>query len=226
MALAMLLGLTLSCSAETQDWPEPLAEAIVAMASVSGDYAYTREAWDEIGHYVERFDPSKPRAEQWQLVLFDDQKPTEKHRARYLKEYEKLFEREHPAKVDLTGLVDRKSLRVIETTPDTIVYGFKPLTDEPDDEKMMANLNGTLVLDVKKNQVTAVELNNDKKFSPAAMVSIKEFSLAMRFDEMSSQGPVSLVESTINIRGRFMGLKKVEQSEKVEFREFIATPES
>ena len=221
--LATLLLATVCSGSETKGWPSPLASAISAMTEGGVDYAYTREAWDDLGHYVERFDPSKPRSKQWRLVSFDDQEPAPEHVERYAKEYEGLFNRDHPAKISLADLVDVETLTVKETTPTQIIYGFKPLAEDSEDAKIMAHLSGTLFLDLSQNIVTEIQLVNNKKFSPAAMVSIKEFSLSMRFGLVSERGLISLVQSQTKIRGRFMGLKKIEQSQTVEFRDFAST---
>ncbi|MEM7282358.1 MAG: hypothetical protein AAF438_12105, partial [Pseudomonadota bacterium] len=181
-ALAMVLTTLVGVDAKTSGWPEPLAEALEAMAHQQANYAYTREAWDDLGHYVERFDPSKPRSDQWQLVSFDDAEPKEEHRNRYAKEYEGLFNRDHPADIELADLIDRESLSVTESTPTTITYRFKPRAEDPDDQKFMSHVDGTLLLDTEKNLVKEIRLANSKKFSPAAMVSIKKFSLTMNFD--------------------------------------------
>ena len=225
-AVAMLTFASVCFGGEKSDWPEPLARALEALAETDDQYAYTRETRDELGHYIERFDPEKPRSEQWQLLSFNGGEPDKKHKERYAREYDGLFNRDHPTDVDLSSLFNRESLKVVETTPKFVIYEFQPLADEPEDEKIMSNLVGTLVVDVANNELNDISLNSKKKFSPAAMVSIKEFSITMSFDRIGENGPVVMTQSTSNIRGRFMGLKKIEQSQEVVFRDFDRVPDS
>lgn len=212
-------------AAEPATYIEPLETAVAKLVTRSlSQWAYTRETRDEIGNYVERFDPGMPRDQQWQLLLFEGETPQKKHFKRYRREYDELFERDSPTDIDLRELIDPATVSLSRETAEMLEFSFQPVANDPDDLIVVENLRGIVQVDKHTNEVTRVTIESSGKFSPEAMVTITSMSMSLTFEAINDGGPRFIAATTSNTEGRFMGLKKFSEKEEVWFREFIESP--
>ncbi len=185
-------------------------------------WAYTRETRDEEGHYVERFDPTLPRDQQWTLIEFEGKTPTKKALRRYQKHYEELFDRESPTRFDLESMLDPATMRLAQETDELLTYTFQPLAEDEEDAEFVAYLIGTVIISKTTNDVVSLGMRNKEEFSPMAMVKIKELSLNLTFERFVNTGPNFISRASSNTSGRLMGLKEISESEDVRYRDFTA----
>ena len=209
-----------SVAANQAALPAPLSDALAELATNSGDWAYTRQTSGTDGDYVERFDPSLPRDKQWSLLEYAGAAPDESHLAYYREHYDELFDRESPAAAELHDVIKPGSVELVEQSDQVLIYRFAINADDADDEKFVKHLEGRITIARDVPSVQSVRIAARAPFKPAMTVKITEFSLAMEFATDLVSGQRFIVRTREKTQGRFMAVKRFDEEESVQFRDF------
>jgi len=185
-------------------------------------WAFTETITENGTTRVARHDPTRPEDERWTLVTVDEQPPTDEQReafaARLVAEQDEQSEAE-----EIRSMITPGTLEMVEQTATDAVFRFKPTSEDEDDREFNERLVGTLrVAGVAGDpRLQSVELRASKPFSAAFGVKIKAFSLLMTYAPVGSAGAVLPREVRIELRGRAMLVKKIEERVEVRFDDYV-----
>ena len=213
----VLLGVPAS-SAE----PHPLAlKAVEKFEALEIDnWSYTMTTTSREGTKVERHVATSPERERWELLLTEGRKPSVKERDEYREEKAKSLERRKERRKDGDQDVERSTITLLAETPDKATFRFRPTADDEEDEKFMAHVRGTLVVNKDGAWVERFELASTDEIKPMAGVKVKEFNVRMLFERDSSTGDVLPLSVVSRLRGRAFLVKSLDDDVKVMFSDF------
>ena len=165
------LCLTLSATAD------PLLEMMSSRSDEGPRYAYeTSFAWDGIDATA-KVDPSQPVGARITVLSPVETEWTKTFR-------EELEERDESADGDIWctefGQMVPMDASVSDETDSTVTYAFTPVPEEDADrneQKMMKQLDGTVVLDKADGAVLAFKMSLPKPYKPAMVAKINAFEM-------------------------------------------------
>jgi len=156
---------------------DPLLEMMGDMSDEGPLYAYeTQFAWDGIPATA-RVDPSQPAGERIKILT-----PTESDWSDTFRE--ELETRDASAEGDIWctefGQMVPMDAKITAESDTTVTYAFTPVP-EPDadrnEQKMMKQLDGTVILDRTDGAVLAFRMHLPKPYKPAMVAKINAFEM-------------------------------------------------
>lgn len=151
--------------------------------------------------------------EPWALVTIDGQYASPKQKENYKSEYRG----NHPASFGLDDLDFTEYLRV-ESADDLAVFSFIPKDEEG--EQINEVVRGQMTVDLATETITSMEIKAIKPFSPAMMVKMNAFRQTFQLGYDEEVGAVVMQNLDMEIRGKAMGLKKIEAAFNMQFFDF------
>jgi len=189
----------------------PLDRAIedARQRQVTGRYAYTRilqvDAEDEKIDRIERFDPSRPSGERWQLLRENGKIPTQEN----LAEYDPAAGDEHGQDAfelyhELVGELELENAVLVEMTDERAVYRLKETKTaflDQDRREFTEFLTSHLVIDREGESpyLSIFELKTEEPFSPSFAAEIESFDMRFTYHRLPATGDVLPQEVLINI---------------------------
>lgn len=156
---------------------DPLLEMMGEMSDEGPLYSYeTSFAWDSIPATA-RVDPSQPVGERIKILT-----PAESDWSKAFRE--ELESRDASAEGDIWctefGQMVPMDAKITEESETTVTYAFTPVP-EPDadrnEQKMMKQLDGTVILDRTDGAVLAFRMHLPKPYKPAMVAKINAFEM-------------------------------------------------
>lgn len=198
LALAAL-GATAAARAALPDY---VREALGHFsAELPAHWAYTTTTVRDRVSTAERYDPSKPPAGQWSLLLYNGRPPE----AKELKKYQKLRSANptpaSPANFT-RGDIDPGSLRLLHEDHERAVFagGFREASAGAD--KMLLHLQLRLTVNKRVPHVEQYMLTLREPYSPILGVKMNELRVVMTFTPPAPGRPSLPAACTSHFRGR------------------------
>lgn len=189
-------------------------------AANEDEWNYSVEIKDDTGLRLERFQDGV-----WSLLRFDNQKPDASHLKRYqeyLHDQEAQEERTTPVYF-IGRLINALSkITVLEESENSVVYGVdsQELNNDPQDD-MHKYMQARLYFDPVKRNIARLTLESTEPFSAQAMVKVHSLKVEADIGDGNANVPKGfLQEQRTTMKGRLMGLKKIEQQEFYRYFEF------
>ncbi len=183
-----------------------------------GRYAYQKETLSGEYQRLERFDPSLPKGERWQLVTVNGQAPGEERLGEY-REQQADWQQGYR----LGDVLDQSVLQNIELSEQQAGwqrYRFTPQASAGDDEafrKIAEQLTGELVFRQSPSCRIEYRLYNEKPFKPMTGVKIKQFELSIVLEPLAA-GELFYPKSVQQrIKGKAFLVKSVDETSEVRY---------
>jgi hypothetical protein len=222
-AAFLLLFLASSLLAAT---PPIVTEALKAMDGDDRDWAFVQTTLENGKKRVERFDPSKPIAEQWALTLTEDRVPTPREQTEYRKKRAKERETVEARKKDSKGkegendLIREDTLVLLRENAEQVVYSFRPPPGNEDDDQFAIAMKGTLTIGKNRPHPFIIEMKNETALKPMTGVRIDRVAMKMEFRPVTPEGPVLPFRFEASVRGKALLLKSLNQDTVTTFSEY------
>lgn len=225
LAAAALLHLFLASSVLAAT-PPIVTEALKAMDDDDRNWAFVQTTVDNGKTRVERFDPSRPKAEQWTLTLTEDRAPTPREQTEYRKKRAKELETVEARKEDPkrkeggNDLIREDSLVLLRETVVQVVYSFRPPPGDDDEDMFADHIKGTLTIGKSRPHAFTIEMKNETPMKPMTGVRIDRFSMTMEFRLVTPDGPVLPHRFEASVRGKALLVKSLNQDTVTTFSEY------
>lgn len=159
---------------------------------------------------VERFSPTSG----WRLIAVNDQPPTEQAMEEYAgAAKQRRGRRQEPLAMDFADMARADSVTVADEDADTITFSFIPGGD--DNEAMMENMNGLLVVAKDTLRPLRISLELTEPASPAPTVKLQSFRQEMTFAVEPATGAAMMSSMTMAMRGKAFVFKKIDSETQI-----------
>ena len=206
----------------------PLVKSAFDAVEMSPDFAFTQTTVDGDGRKVEKFDPTRPKGHEWQLVTKNGKAPTSSELSAYAKE--KAEAEKHQGKKNgkdekkdgFSSMVRPDSLRLVSETPTEARFEFRLPAEDGDERgrEIVDSLIGRLVISKNGPWLHVLELENQKPIKPITGVKIERMYTKMTFLAPAAGLPGLLGELRATVRGRAMLVKSLDQDTVTTFSEY------
>lgn len=231
----VIAAVTLASStalAAPPDLPPLVEKALETMErSDQEGYAFRMVKSEAGSSETAAFDPSKPEAHAWTLLLKDGKAPTAKQSEEFRKERAKREkQRTEDGKKgkgskrggdrDLRAMIDPGSLQLISDTAERVSYRFRMQIDDEDAKAFADAIRGTLVVSKAVPHVESLDLASTREIKAFTGVKLSEFHLTLTFFPPDAYG-MSLPASIRSVvKGRAMLVKSIDQDLAVSFSDY------
>ncbi|MHB0971676.1 MAG: hypothetical protein ACYC7A_20940 [Thermoanaerobaculia bacterium] len=225
LAAAALLPLLLASSILAAT-PPIVTEALKAMDNDDREWSFVQTTVDNGKTRVERFDPSRPIAEQWTLTLTEDRAPTPREQTEYREKRAKERVKAEARKKDPkrkegeNDLIREDSLVLLRENAEQVVYSFRPPPGDEDEDAFADHIKGTLTIGKSRPHAFTIEMKNDTPLKPMTGVRIDRFAMTMEFRPVTPRGPVLPFRFEASVRGKALLLKSLNQDTVTTFSEY------
>lgn len=155
----------------------------------------------------------------WELLEVNGREPNAAELRRYSRD-EDHADRRHPLDFDLREMVDPDHWRLRSESEDEAVFEFRLRPNEDLDERLVAKVQGVLVLDKKRLQPVRIAIENTEPAYIAPLVRVAEYSQEMHFRWEPAIGAAVLSEIETHTRGRAVGLKVLRRHKLVRYSDY------
>ncbi len=220
MTVTAIIGalVLLGPAAADSNPPAPVLQAFAGMAhEQTCDFTRTQTHEGEV--LIERFEENGGHPT-WTLVSVDGEPPSTRRLKKYARDADRRAQRQHPARVDFGGLAEPDSYRLESVAAGQAVYGFQPLAESEDDEKVAPSLVGRLTIDQSTPRVLGFEVSNFEPFKPAVGVTVEEMKQTVDFEPVGPEGPIATRRIEVTMAGRAFGFKKIAEHRVITFDQF------
>lgn len=161
-------------------------------------WAYTVETKLEKGKKIQqtkqRFDPSKPRVEQWQLLQSDFEEPTPARLSHYKDTQLEIAEEVEQQYTENIEIIDFNTLSFIEQKEQLQMFKFTPKLPMFSDEVNQL-FKGVLYFDGQTQQITKLLIEAQESFSPRISFTIDSYLLNIEIEKLDDQLHVISINS-------------------------------
>jgi hypothetical protein len=219
-AIAILLA-TLPLHADT---PGLLAGAIQKLIADEDHWAFTqttlrfdKSGKPEGGPTVERYDPSKPVDEEWQLVLYSGHAPTELEAHIWRWQKEKAMR--HHGEKTLGDVLDLDHATLASETPVSATY-LVPILKDASERFPADKLEVFMSVDKQLGALTSFSLRPKEPFRIGGVVKVESGDLEGRLDVVKDNTTPALVWWKGSGRLRILGLIPVGIGRQASYADF------
>lgn len=213
--LSFLLALTAAAHAA------PPAYFHAAVGQLTSDvprgWAYTLTTKRDAEISVERYDPSRPQAEQWTLVLRNGQSPTEGE----IKSYRSYKTTNAPnmRATFVRGDIDVAHAELLreDATHADFRCGFREDLDDP----MLKHMLVDLTVSKESPRVEKFILHLKEPFWPIIGIKMDELRVEMTFSPPTEDRPSLPLTAVSHFRGRLLLLKSIAEDLNVSYSDFV-----
>jgi hypothetical protein len=199
----------------------PLVVAMIDNMPVDADErcSYSRTRIGDDGTRIERFRADRPDAP-WALVNIDGRPPTVGETLAYSRKAEDR-DRRHPLAFDLRSMVSEEGWQLRSESADQTVFEFRLRPTEELDERLVAKVVGTLVVQKSHPQPVHISITNTEPAYVAPLIRVADYSqqLSFRWNDSVGLSVLSQVETTM--RGRAAGLKTLRRHKLVLYGDYL-----
>ncbi len=216
-----MVGLPWNSSADESNHRELalVKQAIAATESVVlGKWGYTVTSVNDGKTRVEKFDPTEPKTNRWQLVLKNGKAPGSKDLRNYTEE--RLHRPSGAGPQGLGIQIDKSSLQVVSNDTARIICSFRLKADDDESRLMAANAKGTLVVSRMPLFVESLQVTNTGRISSSARLSIREFNTRVQFRPDPKRGDPLMVSHVTRVRGRLLLVKSLNVESAISYKDF------
>jgi hypothetical protein len=200
-----------------------VTEALDAIGSGGEAWAYTQTTVTNGKKTIESFDPSRPEADQWVLVLKNGRAPSPRdlreHRSEHSKRRSPGREKKG-SKEALSGLIREGSLELIADAKDAVTYGFRLPAETSEQARLADQLRGLLTIGKGRPHAVTIEIQSEGPIAPFPAVHIESMRTRMEFRPVTAGGPVMPFEMRSSIRGRALKLKSLDTDSVITFTDY------
>lgn len=189
-----------------------------APAAAERRCSYTRTRIEGGDSKRERYDATNPD-EPWTLVRVNGREPNPAQLRRYARKADDR-DRQHPLDFDLRDMVDPDHWELVSETPTEAVFRFRLRPNEDLDERLVAKVRGTLVVDKVRLQPVRITIENTEPAYVAPLVRIAEYTQEMRFEWDEAIGASVLTERETEMRGRALGLRPLREHKIIRYTDY------
>ena len=219
LSLGALLPLPTAFAAPPPYLQEALTKFIPA---VPRDWAYTVKTEAADRQTVERFDPAKPPAEQWSLLLTNGRAPTEEEQAKYFKF--KAGQVPGPTEANFQkGDIEPGSFRLLREDGRRAEYLCAFREQAANSDKMLAHLSLRLTVAKQPAHVEKFALELRETYSPVLGVRMRELAVEMLFSPPEGNRPALPLRSSSHFAGRIF-LIPLEENLRLTYSDFAPPP--
>jgi hypothetical protein len=187
-------------------------------AEVPPDWAYTLTTEREGRLITERFDPSKPPAEQWALLRMDGRIPAKAD----LESYQKYKAGQAPGAMPATfnkGDIDPGSIELVREDPGRAEFTCKFRDQSANADKMLGHLRLRLTIRKLQPHVEKFTMELREPYSPVLTVRMRELVVTMEFAPPGDDRPSLPVRSSSHFLGSVFFIS-VEENLRFSYADF------
>lgn len=180
-------------------------------------WAFTQNTVAAERSRLERFEPLGRNSHRWTLVQQDGRPPTEAE----LRAYNDIKTRRSSNETapNVKEQIAPGTCEIVEETPEQGVYRFDLIPGDEDDHSAEF-MRVTFTLHRPSATIQKVELASTGPFSPVLLVNIQEARTVMTYSLPTGDRPSLLQEVAVQIRGRAMWFKSLDQDMKVVYSDY------
>lgn len=167
----------------------------------SENWAYTVETrldngntGPEIQQTKQRFDPSYPLSQQWQLLEAGFAKPTKARLEQHKMTMQEISKDNSPTPIGEVDIVDLSTLLPLDSNADQAQFSFNPRL-MMFDEHINQLFEGILIFDNKKQHITYLHIKSKESFSPKLSFTVESYSLNIKIAKDNEELHVVNIQS-------------------------------
>ena len=233
IGLAVLfLGLTFSPS-QAEEGQVLYNKALQrTLATSYKGWTFTKTTSEDDKITVERYDDSKEKSQQWQLLSINDKSPSKRQLKKYLKKKRKELKSNQDEGKNmvfrnqfLTKLVKPESVKLVEENHSHKIYQFRPKMDE-DTKALEDHIFGEITVSLHNPMIEEIRVFSKQEFS-AGGAKIKQFEQIMKFATIVSgnleESPVFLQFILAKVKGKAVLFFAFDQETVVTYSDYRKT---
>ncbi len=189
---------------------------------VPPNWAYTLTTERSGQQTTERFDPSKPPAEQWSLLRTEGRAPTSED----LEKYFKYKASQTPGATQATfhkGDIEPGTIKLVHEDPDRAEFTCTFREQSTNADKMLGHLGLRLTVNKHEPYVEKFSLTLNAPYNPILTVKMRELVVTMNFSPPTGNRPSLPAESTSHFEGRIFFFS-LEENLHFTYFDFTAVP--
>lgn len=206
------------------DFPSKLSIALKNMNKLNYNKCiFTKKTISNDLKMTEKYNGFSKNDVKWFLLEKNGKKPSneelKKYKEKKLIESEKKKSKEN--RLNLSTMFKKGTVKLLKEENGKIVYSFLPENDSKEEEKMMKNVKGEVIVNKNKMVIESIILKNIKPFSPTFSVKVKLFKMEMKFKPIEEGNFYVLDTISTEMQGKLMGLKNISQKTKVFYLNYL-----
>lgn len=170
-------------------------------------YSMRREYKGET--YLLRYSGMQESDQQWLLLDVDGEPPNKKHQkifSDYIKGRQKE-DKNREQKRQMSAMIQPDSLQFIREDSEGVWFSFAPRMPSMNDAALQ-HLQGELLVAPKTAYLRRLKVSNERPFSPAFPVKIKQFLLLLEFSYREQRD--LLIKSSFSLQGKAALVKNID----------------
>lgn len=205
------------------EMPDYLRAALLNFnPEVPPNWAYTLTTERSGQQTTERFDPSKPPAEQWSLLRTEGRTPTSED----VEKYFKYKASQAPGGTQATfhkGDIEPGTLKLVHDDPDRAEFTCAFREQSTNADKMLGHLGLRLTVNKHQPHVEKFSLTLNAPYNPILTVKMRELVVTMSFSPPTEHRPSLPAASTSHFEGRIFFFA-LEENLHFSYFDFAAAP--
>lgn len=204
--------------------PAPLADAIQKLIHDEDHWAYTQRTQrfnkagePDGGPTIERYDPSLPIDEQWQLIQYSGHKPTESELGKWRRQ--KAHQQKHHGEKTLGDFLDLEHATLFSSVPDRLTF-LVPLTKNSIGRFPADKLEVFMNVDPAQHTLTSFSLRPKGVFHLAGVIRIDGGEFEGRMQTILPKYAPTFVWGRGSGYGKVLGIFKVGMGGEVNLSDF------
>ena len=204
--------------------PTPLADAIQKLVHDEDHWAYTQRTQrfnksgePDGGPTIERYDPSLPIDEQWQLIQYSGHKPTEGERGKWRRQKE--HQQKHHGEKTLGDFLDLEHATLFSSAADRLTF-LVPLTKNSIGRFPADKLEVFMNVDPAQHTLTSFSLRPKGVFHLAGVIRIDGGEFEGRLQTILPKYAPTFVWGKGSGYGKVLGIFKVGMGGEVNLSDF------
>lgn len=170
---------------------------------------------------IERYKPNPDKSKQWTLIRSNNQQPTPKQQAEFVKsraEIEKSKQDgDNNLAFNLRDLINQESL-ILQNETDTHHQLNFDVHIEKLGEDAKGKLDGVLTYNKQLKFIDSIEITNNSDFSPMFSADISSFKITMKFHKLADS--ILPLENTMDMKGTFAFFTEIDETSIDTFSDF------
>jgi hypothetical protein len=224
MRRACILLLLLSPVLGRADAPPLLHDAIQKLIADDDHWAFTQstQRFDRLGKptgglTIERYDPSQPTEQEWQLLKFRGHAPTGPELESWQSQKERALK--HHGEKTLGDVLDLDHATLASETPDAVTF-VVPIMKDASKRFPADKLEVFMQVDRARHALTSFSLRPKAPFRIAGVVKLESGEVDGRLEVVQGNYPPAVVWVRGSGSGRILGLFPIGMGEEVNFSSF------
>lgn len=193
-------------------------------AALARVWSYRKLLVTATGSVVFAYDPRRDPGERWRVVEVNGKPPKAAERKRLAREAETAAKAGAvPVSAAASDWLHRSRYRLVNQTPRRLIYRITLRVGTRENaatRSLLRHLSGRLVITRADYWPVELVLSNSAPFSPRFGVRITGFIFKVSFDRLTPTGPVVVVKTRTEARGKVFWVKSFDDKVRVVLSDF------